>query len=120
MLKSGGSGGGSKPLKRWFALLPDFVLYSFKSSEATEALTATPIPGHTVMGGAELRGDSMVTDKEKEKTFKLFYAPNQFNSNNNSSPVPVAARKTYYLTGNSSQEIERYIKCPLKYSAFIT
>ena len=111
MLKSGGSGGGSKPVKRWFALLPDFVLYSFKSAESSEALTATPIPGHTVMGGAELRGDSLVTEKERDKMVKLFYAPNQPVSNNNSSPVPVpvAARKVYYLTGNSSQEMERYL-----------
>ena len=111
MLKSGGSGGGSKPVKRWFALLPDFVLYSFKSAESSEALTATPIPGHTVMGGAELRGDSLVTEKERDKMVKLFYAPNQPVCNNNSSPVPVpvAARKVYYLTGNSSQEMERYL-----------
>ena len=106
-LKSGGSGGGSKPVKRWFALLADFVLYSFKSAESSEALTATPIPGHTVLGGAELRGDSAVVDKEKDRVVKLFYTPNQFSSNNNSSPVPIAARKTYYLTGHSSQEMER-------------
>ena len=115
MLKSGGSGGGSKPVKRWFALLPDFVLYSFKSAESSEALTATPIPGHTVMGGAELRGDSMVVEKERDKVVKLFYKmpnPNAGGSNNNNSspiPVPVAARKMYYLTGNSCQEMERYL-----------
>ena len=112
MLKSGGSGGGSKPVKRWFALLPDFVLYSFKSAESSEALTATPIPGHTVMGGADLRGDSLVVEKERDKVVKLFYVPNPpaGSNNNNSSPipVPVAARKMYYLTGNSCQEMERY------------
>ena len=101
MLKSGGSGGGSKPVKRWFALLPDFVLYSFKTAESSEALTATPIPGHTVLGGAtELRGDSLVTEKERDKVVKLFYQNNQLmtgNGNNNNSlshspvPVPVAA-----------------------------
>ena len=108
MLKSGGSGGGSKPVKRWFALLPDFVLYSFKSAESSEALTATPIPGHTVMGGAELRGDSLVTEKERDKMVKLFYAPQISNNNSSPVPVPVAARKVYYLMGNSSQEMERY------------
>ena len=46
MLKSGGSGGGSKPVKSWFALLPHFALYSFKTAVSFEALTATPIPGH--------------------------------------------------------------------------
>ena len=109
MLKSGGSGGGSKPVKRWFALLPDFVLYSFKSAESSEALTATPIPGHTVMGGAELRGDSLVTEKERDKMVKLFYAPQISNNNSSPVPVPVAARKVYYLMGNSSQEMERYL-----------
>ena len=94
MLKSGGSGGGSKPVKRWFALLPDFVLYSFKTAESSEALTATPIPGHTVLGGAtELRGDSLVTEKERDKVVKLFYQnsqPVQSNNNNSSnSPVPL-------------------------------
>ena len=113
MLKSGG---GSKPVKRWFALLPDFVLYSFKTAESSEALTATPIPGHTVLGGAtELRGDSLVTEKERDKVVKLFYQnsqPVQSNNNNSSNstvPVPVAARKVYYLTGNSCQEMERYM-----------
>ncbi len=87
--------------------MPDFVLYTFKSSEDLEALTATPIPGHTVLGGAsELKNDSLVTDRDK--TLKLFYSPNQFSSNNNSSPVPVAAKKTYYLVGNSCQEMQRY------------
>ena len=121
MLKSGGSGGGSKPVKRWFALLPDFVLYSFKSAESSEALTATPIPGHTVMGGAELRGDSLVTEKEREKMVKLFYSPNQPVSNNNSSPhpVPVAARKVYYLAGNSIQEMERYMHMSLFLCVFV-
>ena len=121
MLKSGGSGGGSKPVKRWFALLPDFVLYSFKSAESLEALTATPIPGHTVLGGAtELRGDSLVTEKERDKVVKLFYQnsqPVQSNNNNSSNspvPLPVAARKVYYLTGNSCQEMERYNACTKK------
>ena len=107
-IKTGG--GGSKPVKRWFALLPDFVLYSFKSADASDALTATPIPGHAVVSGSELRGDPMVSEKERDRIVKLFYAPNPFNSNNNasSSPVPVAARKTYYLAGNSNQEMERF------------
>ena len=109
-LKSGEGlfGGGSKqPQKRWFALLPDFVLYSFKSEESTEALTATPMPGHTIMGGAELRGDTNVSDKEKDKVVKLFYASNLFNNNSNAHPAPVMARKTYYLVGSSKDEMER-------------
>ena len=105
-LKSGVSGGGgSKPVKRWFALLPDFVLYSFKSNEASEALTATPIPGLTVMGGADWKGDAMVSDKDK--TLKLCYSSVTVPSNNNSQ-VPLAARKTYYLMANTKEDIERY------------
>ena len=130
MLKSGGSGGGSKPVKRWFALLPDFVLYSFKTAESSEALTATPIPGHTVLGGAtELRGDSLVTEKERDKVVKLFYQntnhPVSGNGNNNNSlshspvPVPVAARKVYYLTGNSCQEMERYMHVQKTHDLFV-
>ena len=104
-LKSGVSGGGgSKPVKRWFALLPDFVLYSFKSNEASEALTATPIPGLTVMGGADWKGDAMVSDKDK--TLKLCYSSVTVPSNNNSQ-VPLAARKTYYLMANTKEDIER-------------
>ena len=109
-LKSGEGlfGSGSRqPQKRWFALLPDFVLYSFKSEESTEALTATPIPGHTILGGAEIKSDTNVSDKDKERVIKLFYASNQFNNNSNAHPVPVVARKTYYLTGNSKDEMER-------------
>ena len=102
-LKSGG-GGGTKPVKRWFALLPDFVLYSFKSNEASEALTATPIPGLTVMGGADWKGDAMVSDKDK--TLKLCYST--VTPSNNNSHVPLAARKTYYLMANTKEDIERY------------
>ena len=109
-LKSGEGlfGGGSKqPQKRWFALLPEFVLYSFKSEDASEALTATPMPGWSVMGGDELKGDTNVSDKEKDKVVKLFYASNLFNNNSNAHPAPVMARKTYYLVGSSKDEMER-------------
>ena len=101
-LKSGS--GGTKPVKRWFALLPDFVLYSFKSNEASEALTATPIPGLMVMGGSDWKGDAMVSDKDK--TLKLCYST--VTPSNNNSHVPLAARKTYYLMANTKEDIERY------------
>ena len=105
LLKSGASGGGSKPVKRWFALLPDFVLYSFKSDEAFEALTATPIPGLSVLGGPEWKGDTVVSDKEKHLYLKLGYS--SVTPSNNNSHVPLAARKTYYLMANSKEDIER-------------
>jgi hypothetical protein len=34
---------------RWFALHPDFVLYSFRSHKDQRAVTATPIPGYTIV-----------------------------------------------------------------------
>ena len=95
-------------MKRWFALLPDFVLYSFKSDEALEALTATPIPGLTVLGGPDWKGDTVVSDKEKHLYLKLCYASVAQPSNNNASQIPSAARKTYYLMANDKEDIERY------------
>ena len=92
-------------MKRWFALLPDFVLYSFKSDESSEALTATPIPGLTVMGGTDWKGDTVVSDKEK--ALKLCYS--NVTPSNNNSHIPMAARKTYYLMANTKEDIERYI-----------
>jgi hypothetical protein len=35
-------------VRRWFALHPDFVLYSFRSHKDQRAMTATPIPGYTI------------------------------------------------------------------------
>jgi len=62
------------------------------------------------LGGAEIKSDTNVSDKDKERVIKLFYASNQFNNNSNAHPVPVVARKTYYLTGNSKDEMERWTK----------
>jgi len=107
-LKSGG-GVGAKPVKRWFVLTADFVLFSFKSDEDTAALTATPIPGYAVVGGADLRGDPLVSEKDRDRVVKIFYASNSLN-NNSTHPVPISARKTYYLTADSSKDMKRFVE----------
>ncbi|CAL4209039.1 unnamed protein product, partial [Meganyctiphanes norvegica] len=60
-------------VRRWFALHPDFVLYSFKSDEDEQALTATPVPGFTVAHLQGCRNESGVSEKEKDRTFKLHH-----------------------------------------------
>ena len=56
-------------MKRWFALLPDFVLYSFRNDAESSAVTATPMPGYGVAyGPAELKADSAVSSDQKDKT----------------------------------------------------
>ena len=89
-----------KTYKRWFALLPDFVLYSFRSDTDSAALTATPVPGYCVMYGNELKGDSSVPDKDRDKIIKMFYG----GAGNNGQ----AYKKVYYFAGTSSAEMERY------------
>ena len=51
-------GSKSSSNKRYFILLADFVLYSFRSEVEGHALTATPLPGYTVITGQALKGDS--------------------------------------------------------------
>ena len=41
----GSSSRAAKSVKRWFALLPDFVLYAFCTELDERAMTATPLPG---------------------------------------------------------------------------
>jgi len=63
-------------VRRWFVLLPDFVLYSFKVHTDQHAMTATPIPGYTVDKGKEFKGE-IVGDPEKifkiHHTKKVYY-----------------------------------------------
>ena len=73
--------------------MPDLVLYSFRSSTDTSALTASPLPGCSVTTGAQLKGDSGCSEKDREKVVKL---------------VQGGSRRVYYLAGTSSQEVERW------------
>lgn len=79
--------------KRFFLLLPDYVLYSFRSPADTSALTATPLPGSTVLTGPGLKGDSGCAEKDREKVVKVVHG---------------ASRRTYYFAGTSAAEMERW------------
>ena len=79
--------------KRFFLLLPDYVLYSFRSPADTSALTATPLPGSTVLTGPGLKGDSGCAEKDREKVVKVVHG---------------ASRRTYYFAGTSAGEMERW------------
>lgn len=106
---AGSSSRATKSVKRWFALLPDFVLYTFRTESDERALTATPLPGYSVLTGTQLKGDASVPDKDRDKIIKMFV------------PAPVAAateqmiqsqfRKVYYFAGTSVEEVERYLRC---------
>ena len=94
--------------KRWFSLLPDFVLYTFRSSSDQEALTATPMPGYSVWTGSELRGDSSVTEKDRDRVIKMCYQPGSNSSG--MTPVQNGFRRVYYLAGTCPQNVARYME----------
>ena len=79
--------------KRFFLLLPDYVLYSFRSPADPTALTATPLPGSTVLTGPGLKGDSGCAERDREKVVKVVHG---------------GSRRTYYLAGTSAPEVERW------------
>ena len=85
---------GSKPApaKRFFALLPDFVLYSYRSEADLAALTATPVPGFIVASGPQLKGDSNAPDKDRDRIVKLVHPP---------------SKRTYYFAGTNAKEVKR-------------
>jgi len=83
----------STPSKRFFLLLPDYILYSFLTPTDLTALTATPLPGFTLLTGSSLKGDSGCSEKDREKVIKLVH-PN--------------TRRTYYLAGTSPVEMEKW------------
>jgi len=86
-------GSKSSSTKRFFILLSDFVLYSFRTEVDTSALTATPLPGFTIATGAGLKGDSGCSDKDRDKVIKMFHP---------------SSKRTYYFAGNSPVEVERW------------
>ena len=85
-------GTAAKASKRFFLLLPDFVLYSFRGESDSSALTATPVPGFTVMAGQEL-SDKDASDKDRDKIIKMFHP---------------STNKVYYFAGASRREVARY------------
>ena len=94
----------TQPLNRFFSLLPDFVLYSFRSHTDNFALTATPLPGYAVLTGPELKNDSLVPEAERELTIKLTVLPSRMGVAEESQ----AFRKLYYFCGKSKDDILRY------------
>ncbi|OQR72560.1 fyve, partial [Tropilaelaps mercedesae] len=74
--------------KRWFALQPDFVLYSYKNQEDKLPLTSTPVPGFLV--SLLEKGDAV--DPKTPHAFKLFHV-----------------KKTYYFQAADSDEQRRWI-----------
>ncbi|XP_068217436.1 uncharacterized protein [Palaemon carinicauda] len=79
-------------VKRWFALHTDFVLYSFKCEADDQALTATPVPGFTVTHLQGTRNESGISDKEKERAFKLHHS-----------------KKHYIFQAASKEESQRWV-----------
>lgn len=75
---------------RWFALHSDFVLYSFRSHNDKEAMTATPVPGFTVSLVVDNKGEQ---ETSKEKMFKMFHK-----------------RKTYYFQTSAREDTERWVQ----------
>lgn len=106
--------------RRWFLLLPDFVLYSFRGPTDATALTATPLPGLFVYHGhAHLKGDSSVSDKDKERTIKISHVQSNYLTQRSLEGGaallgPAAGhqgaavlRKVYYLVAASVEEAKR-------------
>ncbi|XP_046407118.1 FYVE, RhoGEF and PH domain-containing protein 4-like [Ischnura elegans] len=79
---------GKSWVRRWFSLHPDFVLYSYRSHTDKQAMTATPLPGFTVVKLTELQEHF----PDKEKSFKMYHA-----------------KKMYYFQGSSKDDVERWV-----------
>jgi len=86
-------GSKSSSNKRFFLLLPDFVLYSFRSEVDPCALTATPVPGFSILTGSQLKGDSGCSEKDRDKVIKMYHPP---------------SKRTYYFAGTSAPDVERW------------
>eukprot|EP00095_Tigriopus_kingsejongensis_P002275 maker-scaffold365_size194585-snap-gene-0.22 protein:Tk02275 transcript:maker-scaffold365_size194585-snap-gene-0.22-mRNA-1 annotation:"and ph domain-containing protein 4" len=100
-----------KPLvsKRWFVLLRDFVLYSFKNQNDSRALTAMPLPGYTVAFGLDdLKHDSLVPEKERERTIRIQHGSLSSSFGGTVGTGQHALKKAYYLVGSNLEETQRW------------
>jgi hypothetical protein len=77
-------------VRRWFVLLPDFVLYSFRAHTDQHAMTATPIPGYTIEKGKEFKGEIV---GDTDKIFKMYHHPN----------------KVYYFQADSKDIADKWV-----------
>jgi len=82
----------SSSSKRFFVLLPDFVLYSYRGEQDSSALTATPLPGFSVGWGADLRGDGYAPEKDRDRVIKLYHP---------------SSNRVYYFAGNNTSDVRR-------------
>ena len=104
----GSSSRAAKSVKRWFALLPDFVLYAFRTELDERAMTATPLPGYTVLTGAQLRGDPAVAERDRDKIIKMFVQQSSNGVNSDPSSISqLVFQKVYYFAGSSVEEVQR-------------
>ncbi|XP_021930106.1 FYVE, RhoGEF and PH domain-containing protein 4-like [Zootermopsis nevadensis] len=83
-------------VRRWFALHPDFVLYSFRSHTDQRAMTATPVPGYAVVKVSYCKGESF---GEKDKVFKMYHT-----------------KKMYYFQAESPDVVDKWV-CALQMAA---
>ena len=77
-------------VRRWFCLRSNWALYMYSSAEAVTALAATPVPGFTVSWAGSGRTDLPVSEKERDRAFRL-----------------ALDRRSYTFLADSRQELAR-------------
>jgi len=110
------SGQITKPVRRWFVLRDNFVLYSYEHRKDEQALTATPLPGHTIATGCqELEGDEAVpNDQDKNAIIKMFVLPPSVmaaaavNSNAVGGGKNAIYKKAYYFKSKSASDAQKW------------
>ena len=85
-------GSKSASAKRFFLLAADFVLYSFRAEADPAALTATPVPGFSVLTGPGLKGDGACAERDRDRVIKMWHPQ---------------SKRTYYFAGNQTGDVER-------------
>ncbi|KAG1693329.1 FYVE, RhoGEF and PH domain-containing protein 4 [Nymphon striatum] len=86
---------GKSWVKRWFALHPDFVLYSFKTHDDDHAVTSTPIPGYVVT--LPEKSDNI---DGRQHVFKIYHSKN----------------RVYFFQASSQQELQEWVDTLVKAS----
>ncbi|XP_037094782.1 FYVE, RhoGEF and PH domain-containing protein 2-like [Pollicipes pollicipes] len=79
-------------LRRWFALRANCALFMYESGGDRAALAAVPVPGFTVTWAGAGKAEPGLTEKERERAFKL-----------------TLGKRNYTLMGDSKEEVARWI-----------
>ncbi|KAG1656658.1 FYVE, RhoGEF and PH domain-containing protein 4 [Nymphon striatum] len=79
---------GKSWVNRWFALHPDFFLYSFKTHDDDHAVTSTPIPGYVVT--LPEKSDNI---DGRQHVFKIYHSKN----------------RVYFFQASSQQELQEWV-----------